>query len=131
MRIVALVMLVHGSAKMPGDLELVTEKFDEDWSFVRSGDAHWLGQEIRARGGHFIRITEMTLRSGLGTTPQEAIAGTLRLALNHISERFNTVQIKHFEVSQYRNLFLARVKIYPYQIQQNETLSVSDETVVH
>ena len=131
MRIVALAMLVHVSAKIPGDLELVTEKFDEDWSFVRSGDANWLGQEIRARGGDFIRITEVMLRSGLGSTPQQAISGTLRLALHHISERFNTVQIKHFEVSKYRNLFLANVKIYPYQIRQDETPSVSDETVVH
>lgn len=131
MRIVALATLVHGSAKLPGDLELVTEKFDEDWNLVRSGDVHWLDKEVRARGWHFIRITEAMLRSGLGTTAQEAIAGTLRMALSHVGERFNTAQVRHFEVSKYQNFFLARVKIYPYQIQQGETLPVSDETVVH
>ena len=118
--IVESAMLIRRSVRLPGDLELVTEEFGEGWSFVQSGDSQWLDKEIRARGWHFIWITEALLTSGVGETSQEAIASTL--------ERFNAAQVAYvFEVSKYQEFFLARVKIYAYQIQQSVTLLVSDE----
>ena len=122
-------MLIRGSVRLPGDLELVTEEFGEGWSFVQSGDSHWLDKEIRARGWHFIWIAEARLRTGVGKTEQKATASALKVALRRVSERFNAAQVGHFEVSKYPGFFLARVKIYPYQIQQSATLLVSDEPV--
>src|SRR5580765_2064100 len=122
-------MLLRGSVRLPGDLELVTEEFGEGWSFVQSGDSHWLDKEVRARGWHFIWIAEALLRSGVGKTTQEAIANTLKLALRRVSDHFNAAQVGHFEVSKYPGFFLARVKMYPYQIQQSAVLSTSGETV--
>lgn len=125
--IVERAMLIRGSVRLPGDLELVTEEFGEGWSFVQSGDSHWLDKEIRARGWHFIWIAEALLRSGVGKTEQKAIASALKVALRRVSEHFNAAQVGHFEVSKYPGFFLARVKIYPYQIQQSATLLVSIE----
>jgi hypothetical protein len=125
--IVESAMLIRRSVRLPGDFELVTEEFGEGWSFVRSGDSHWLDKEIRARGWHFIWITEALLGSGVGKTSQEAIARTLKLALRRVSERFNAARVAYFEVSRYPGFSLARVTIYPYQIQQSAILLVSDE----
>ena len=94
---------------------------------MQSGDSHWLDKEIRVRGWHFNWIAEELLRSGVGKTSQEAIASALKLALRRVSERFNAAQATYFEVSKYPGFFLARVRIYPYQIQQSSTLLVSDE----
>jgi hypothetical protein len=127
--IVELAMLIRGSVRLPGNLELVTEEFGEGWSFVQSGDSHWLDKEIRARGWHFIWITEELLRSGVGKTSQEAIASALKLALRRVRDRFNAARVEHFGVTTYPGFFLARVKIYPYQIQQSAVLSASDETL--
>ena len=128
--ITELVMLIRGPVRLPGDLELVTEEFGEGWSFVQSGDTHWLDKEIRARGWHFIWIAEELLRSGVGKTAQEAIASTLKVALRRVSGRFNAAQVGHFEVSKYPGFFLAKVKVHPYQIQQSATLSASHEAVI-
>ncbi|HTF66938.1 MAG TPA: hypothetical protein VK638_30070 [Edaphobacter sp.] len=122
-------MLIRGSVRLPGDLELVAEEFGEGWSFVQSGDSHWLDKEIRARGWHFIWIAEALLRTGVGKIEQKATASALKVALRRVSERFNAAQVGHFEVSKYPGFFLARVKIYPYQIQQSATLLVSDDPV--
>jgi len=49
--IVERAMLIRGSVRLPGDLELETEAFGEGLSFVQSGDSHWLDKEIRAADG--------------------------------------------------------------------------------
>jgi hypothetical protein len=125
--IVELAMLIRGSVRLPGDLELVTEEFGEGWSFVQSGDSHWLDKEIRARGWHFIWIVEESLRNGIGQTGQEAIVSALKLALRHVSDRFNAVKVEHIALKKYPWFFLAKVRVYPYQIQQSAVLSVADE----
>jgi hypothetical protein len=127
--IVELAMLIRGSVRLPGNLELVTEELGEGWSFVQSGDSHWLDKEIRARGWHFICVTEELLRSGVGKASEEAIASALKLALRRVRDRFNAARVEHFGVTKYPGFFLARVKIYPYQIQQSAVLSASDETL--
>ena len=119
-------MLIRRSIRLPGDLELVTEEFGEGWSFVQTGDPYWLDKEVRIRGWHFIWIAEALLRSGVGKTAEAAIARTLKLALCRVSQSFNAAQVGHFEVTKYPGFFLARVKIYPYQIQQSAILLVSD-----
>jgi hypothetical protein len=96
---------------------------------VQSGDSHWLDKEIRARGWHFIDCGR-AVEKWVGTTAQEAIASTMKGALRRVSERFNAAQVGHLEVSKYPGFFLAGVTIYPFQIQQSATLSVSHEAVV-
>jgi hypothetical protein len=109
--IVELAMLIRGSVRLPGNLELVTEELGEGWSFVQSGDSHWLDKEIRVRGWHFNWIAEELLRSGVGKTSQEAIASALKLALRRVRGRFNAARVEHFGVTKYPGFFLARVKI--------------------
>jgi hypothetical protein len=125
--IAELTMLVRERIELPDNLKLVTEEFREGWNFVVSGDAPWLDKEIRTRGWHFIWIAERMLRSGVGKTSQEAIAGALKLALRRVSERFNAAEVEYIELTKYPWFVLARVKIYPYQIQQNAALSVFND----
>jgi len=125
--ITELSMFVRGRIELPDDLKLVTEEFREGWNFVDSGDAPWLDKEIRTRGWHFIWIAEGLLRSGVGKTSQEAIAGALKLALRRVGERFNAAEVGYIELTKYPWFVLARVRVYPYQIQQNAALSVFNE----
>ena len=117
-KIAELTMLLRGRVELPANLNLVTEEFQEGWSFVQSGDTHWLDKEIRQRGWHFMWIGEGSRRGGVGQTSQEAIAGALKLALRRVSERFNAAEVESIEVKKYPWFVVAKVKVYPYQIQQ-------------
>jgi len=119
-------MLLRGRVELPANLNLVTEEFQEGWSVVQSGDTHWLDKEIRQRGWHFIWIGEGSRRGGVGQTSQEAIASALKLALRRVSERFNAAEVESIEVKKYPWFVVAKVKVYPYQIQQGAVLSASD-----
>jgi hypothetical protein len=114
--IAELTMLLRGRVELPDNLKLATEEFREGWNFVPSRGARRLDREIRKRGWHFIRIAEGSIRSGVGQTSQEAIAGALKLALRCLSERFNAAEVEHIELKVYPWFFLARVTVYPYQI---------------
>jgi hypothetical protein len=114
--IAELTMLLRGHIELPDNLKLATEEFREGWNIVRSGAARRLDREIRRRGWRSIRVAEGTLRSGVGQTSQEAIAGALKLALRCLSERFNAAEVEHIELKIYPWFFLARVTVYPYQI---------------
>ena len=122
-------VLLRGHIELPDNLKLATEEFREGWNIVRSGGARLLDREVRRRGWHFIRIGEGLLRSGVGQTSQEAIAGALKLALRCLSERFNAVQVEHIELKMYPWFFLARVTVYPYQIGRIAVLPVPEEGV--
>jgi len=125
-KIAELTMLLRGRVELPANLNLVTEEFQEGWSVVQSGDTHWLDKEIRQRGWHFIWIGEGSRRGGVGQTSQEAIASALKLALRRVSERFNAAEVESIEVKKYPWFVVAKVKVYPYQIQQGAVLSASD-----
>ncbi len=125
-KITELTILLRGHVELPDSLNLVTEEFREGWNFVQSGDNHWLDKEIRRRGWHFMWIGEGSRRSGVGQTSQEAIAGALKSALRDVSGCFNAAEVESIEVKKYPWFVLAKVKVYPYQIQQGAVLSASD-----
>jgi hypothetical protein len=119
MRTIAeLSMLLRARAELPAGLELTTDDFREGWRFVRKIDAHRLEKKVRTRGWHLIRSADESLRSGVGQTSQEAIAGALKLALRRVSENFNAVEVEHIEITDYPWFFLARVRVFPFRIQQ-------------
>jgi hypothetical protein len=119
-------MLLRVPAHLPVGLRLATNEFREGWGFV-TGNANWLEKKIRTRGWSFIKIADGSLRSGVGETSQEAIAAALRLALRRVSMHFNAVEVERIELTRYPWFFLARVRIYPYRIQETAVLPVSDE----
>jgi hypothetical protein len=120
-------VLLRVRVELPVGLKLATEEFREGWNFVRPGDARRLEKKIQTRGWSFIKIADGLLRSGVGETSQEAIAGALKLALRHVSTYFNAVEVEHIELTQYPWFFLARIHVYPYRIQQGAVLPVTDE----
>ena len=124
-----LTMLLREGAELPDGLKLVTEEFREGWNLVRSGDAHCLYRKVRRRRWHLLRIEEGSLRSGVGKESQEAIACALNLALRRVGARFNAAEVEHIELKQYPWFFIAKVRVYPYQIQQSAVLSAANESV--
>jgi hypothetical protein len=120
-------MLLRARVELPVGLKLATEEFREGWNFVRSGDARRLEKKIQTRGWSFIKIADGSLRSGVGETSQEAIASALKLALRRVSTHFNAVEVEHIELTQYPWFFLARVRVYPYRIQQGAVVPLPDE----
>jgi hypothetical protein len=125
--ITKLTMLLRGYIELPDSLRLVTEEFREGWSFVKSGDVHWLDKRIRACGWHFIWIGEGLLKHGAARTAEEAAAIALKIALRRINKRFNAAEVELVDVKKYPWFFLAGVKVYPYQIQQSSVLSSFDD----
>ena len=128
-KIAELTILLRGRIELPDNLKLATEEFQEGWTFVQSGDTHWLDTELRTRGWHFMWLGEGSLRSGVGPTSQEAIAGALKLALRRVDERFNAAKVESIELKRYPWFVLAKVKVYSCQIQQATALSSLDRTV--
>jgi hypothetical protein len=128
-KIAELNLLLRTQIELPVGLEFATDVFREGWSFVRQSNARRLEKKIVTRGWSFIRIADGSLRSGVGDTSQEAIASALKLALRRISEHFNAVEVERIELTQYPWFFLARVRIYPFRIQQGAVLPVGDETM--
>ena len=121
-------VLLRGSIELPDDVILATEEFREGWNLVLSGDSHWLDKKIRTRGWHFIWIAEGHLKGGVGKTAQEAIAGALKLALRRVGACFNAAEVEHIELKKYPWFVLARVRVYPYQIQRTAFLLVPAKT---
>ncbi len=120
-------VLLREQTELPDGLKLATDEFHEGWNIVRSGDAPRLKEKIQARGWNFIKVARGSLRSGVGDTSQEAIAGALKLALRHVSTRFHAAEVEHIELTQYPWFYLARVRVYPYRIQQDAELAETVE----
>lgn len=122
-------LLLRVPAELPQGLRLATDEFREGWSFVRFVDARRLKKRVLRRRWNFIKIDTGCLRSGVGDTAQEAIAGALKLALREINEHLNAAEIKHIELTRYPWFFLARVSVHPYRIQQDALLSPRSDAV--
>lgn len=124
--IAAMNLFLRERAELPKGLSLATEEFHEGWNLSRLVGAGRLEKRLLSRGWNFIKIDGGARESGVGDTAQEAIASALKLALRHICEDFNAVEVEHIELRQYPWFFLARVKISPYCIQQSAMLPWPD-----
>jgi len=122
-------ILLRARVELPVGLKLATDEFREGWNFMRKGDAPRLKKRIQTRGWNFIKIGDGSLRSGVGETSQEAIASALKLALRRVSEQHNAVEVEHIELTRYPWFFLARVRVYPYRIQESAVLPLAAEAV--
>lgn len=123
--ITELTVLSRVTAKLPDSLKFATEDFQEGWTFLRSGNVHWMDKEVRNCGWHFSWIAEPSRRTGVGQTAQAAIAGALKLALRRVGPCFNAANIDNIELTWYPWFFITKVRVYPYQIQQDAVLRVS------
>jgi hypothetical protein len=126
-RIAEMNMLLRVPAKLPDGLKLATEEFREGWSFSRSLDVRRLEKKILSHGWNFIKIVDGPLRSGVGDTSQQAIAGALKLALRRVSPHFNVAEVDYIQLTRYPWFYLARVRVVPYLIQQGTVLPISDD----
>jgi hypothetical protein len=124
-----LTVLLRVRVELPAGLMLKNAELCEGWNFARTGGAIRLEKKIKTSGWHFIKIADQLMRSGVGASSQEAIAGALRMCLRCVSRYFNAVGIEQIALTQYSWFFLARVTICPYRIQQGAILPVPDEAI--
>ena len=96
---------------------------------MRKVNAQRLEKKIHTRGWNFIGTGDESLRSGVGDTSQEAIASALKLALRRISANFNAAEVEHIELTQYPWFFLARVRVFPFRIQQGAALPAPNDSL--
>lgn len=120
-------VLLRAQTELPDGLKLATDAFHEGWNLVRTGNAARLKEKIETRGWNFIRVADGSLRSGVGDSSQEAISCALKLALRHVSANFNAAEVEHIELTQYPWFFLARVRVYPYRIQEEAELALVED----
>ena len=124
-------VLLRERIELPAGLQLATDEFREGWSFIKRSDARRLEKRILKSGWNFIKIADGSLRSGVGNTSQEAIASALKLALRRVSTHFNAVEVEHIELTRYPWFFLAKVRVYPYRIQEGTIFAVPVEAVAN
>ena len=129
LRITGSSVFLRTQIKLPVLLKLATEQFQEGWDFIPSARASGLEKKIRSYGWYSIRIAEGSLRSGVGETPQQAIACALKLAVRGISEYFNALEIRRIQLTEYPWFFLARVLVHPLRIQQSAIQAVPDDAL--
>ena len=122
-------LLLRANIALPDGLGLATDEFREGWNVARMVNAQRLEEKIRTRGWNFVRIPDESLRSGVGDTSQEAIASALKLALRRISANFNAAEVEHIELTQYPWFFLARVRVFPFRIQQGAALPAPNDSL--
>jgi len=126
-KIAELNVLLRERIDLPGRLKLATEEFRDGWRFARTATAQGLEQKIHCSGWNFIKVSNGSLRSGVGDTSQEAIARGLELALRHVDTQFNAAEVDQIELTHYPWFVLARVKILPYLIQVGADAPAFDE----
>lgn len=76
-------LLVRARMEVPVGFKLATYEFREGWESIQSEDAVGLKKKMRTSGWNFIKIGDGILKSGIGDTSQEAIAGALKLGSSH------------------------------------------------
>ena len=123
-------MLLRTRTELPDGLRMATDEFRDGWNLLLTVNARRLEEQIVKRGWSCFKIAQNSQRCGVGDTSQEAIANALKLALHRISEHFNAAEVEHIELTQYPWFFLARVRIYPFRIQQSAVMPVSDNAEV-
>ncbi len=127
--IVELNLLMRAQVELPVGLRVATDTFREGWNLTRSFCAQKLEARIVSRGWSFIKIADGSLRSGVGETSQQAIASALTLALRRVSEESNAAEVEHIELTRYPWFYLARVRVYPYRIQQSAWMPCCDDSI--
>lgn len=120
-------ILLREHIKLPASFKPATEKFQENWILMRTGNAERLRGKTAKHGWDFVKIDRSLLRSGVGATSQLAIASAVKLALRNTSAHSNAAEVEHIELTQYPWFFLARVQVCSYQIQKNAVLAAYED----
>jgi hypothetical protein len=120
-------MFLRAYAELPTGFMLETEEFREGWNFAPTANAEQLRQRARRHGWSLVKVINEILRSGVGDTSQLAIASAVKLALRHVTNQCNAAEVGYIELTQYPWFYFARVRVYPYLIQQGLDLPSCDD----
>lgn len=120
-------ILLREHIELPASFKPATERFQEDWILMRTGNAERLRGKTAKHGWDFVKIDRNLRRSGVGTTSQLAIASAVKLALRNTSAHSNAAEVEHIALTQYPWFFLARVQVCSYLIEQNAVLPAHED----
>ena len=129
LRITESSVLLRAGVEIPASLIVKKGEFIDGWSVVRQSSARLLEKKTRKCGWQFIRIAGESRPSGVGESPQQAIACALKLAVRSFSEYFNAVEVRRIRVTTYPWFVIARLGVFPCRIQQGPVHFVPDDVL--
>lgn len=129
LKITELCLLLRAEVELPPSLPIKRRELIDGWTLVRPRGSRMLEKKIQRYGWHSIRIANESLQSGVGESPQQAIACALKLAVRSFSEYFNAVEVRHIRLTKYPWFVLSRVEVFPYRIQRGPVQFVPDDAL--
>jgi hypothetical protein len=111
-------VLINLQAELPEGLKLATDYFRDGWHRIRTGNAKRLEKKIRAKQWQITRSPKGISASGTGMLRQQAIVRAIDLALAEVCPEVNAIEVTGIQSTEYPWFWLARVKVFPYRIQQ-------------
>ena len=107
LKITELCVLLRAEVELPPSFPIKRGELIDGWTLVRPRGSRMLEKKIRRCGWHSIRIANESRQSGVGDSPQQAIACALKLAVRSFSEYFNAVEVRHIRLTKYPWFVLA------------------------
>lgn len=101
----------------------------DGWMSVDSENTGEVDARVRAVGWHFMWLTLVSSRAGIGLTSNTAISKAKVTALHDLQLRFNAAELISVRVSHYLGLYVARVKFASRHIQECASLGLVDEAI--
>ena len=120
-------ILLREQIELPASLKIAKEEFRNGWNFASIANAQELESQVHASGWSLFKIADRLQASGVGETPQEAVASGLRLALLRMNARNNAAMVEFIELTKYPWFELARVMVRPICIQESAALADKDD----
>jgi hypothetical protein len=123
-------MFLRTECVLPDGLDLIQERFCGTWVSVIDTTAAALDVKVRNEGWHFMWLEGAYSRFGVGRTATSAVDKAMASALARIKDRFNAAELESVSVSKYPGFWVAKIKLYARQIQQQASLSMVDEMTI-
>ena len=115
------VFLIRVDVQLPVGLESTFRKCWEGWHSVSLSDVRGNGNRVNACEWQLVANAKPLLKGGVGSTPQEATACALTLALRQVRKSFNAARVEYLQVHQYPWFYLSTVAVYPHTIKEDSS----------
>lgn len=114
---------------LPKGCSLLGKTVCDGWVSVDSESTNELDTRVRAVGWHFMWLTLVSSRVGIGLTSETAVSKAKLAALDSLNLRFNVAELINVRVRKYLGVYVARVKLASRHIQECASLGLVDETI--
>jgi len=114
---------------LPSGCILQGKTICDGWISVNSESANEVDAWLRAANWHFMWLTLVSSRIGIGLTSDIAIGNAKLAALYGLNRRFNAAELITATVRRYLGFCVARVRLASRHIQECASLGLVDEAI--